>query len=311
MQFPFLPAFAGILLHTAVVWISAYAVAPSIIHLEQQEQQQQFAGASGAPAVGSSNTTSSSSSVLRCDNPRFGVLLSCRPAWMQCLTAALLVAIPALLATLSQRWLWGRYHRALAKQQLHGTTQPIADVQPRAPYREPREQQQASPQGQRKDHQQRPLAVEQQHNVTGRQHLALLGVAGPSAAPQAPLGDPFYQSRVRSSTVSIKVRRLGTWDQHAPGCRQRTRLTGWLPLQPVARTVAQMLIQTVVPWHAAATIYTPSPCCKEHFVHCRATERGLTFSTSVYASSVQPPLRTEPWSPSVYPPTFPPRSGAP
>ncbi len=217
-QFPFLPAFAGILLHMAVVWFSAYTVAPSIIHLEQQTTS----GPITDPAV-SNSSIGATRSLLRCDHPRFAALLSCRPAWAQCLVAALMVAIPATLATLSQRWLWRRYQRALAKQQQQQQWTPRGTNAHTNASEGDLQQQQASPELQRKEHQERPRygGMEQQH-VAGHGHqeqqqqqqLALVGVASPTAgaggAPLTSLGNPFYRSRVRSRDISVKVRRVGT-----------------------------------------------------------------------------------------------------
>ncbi len=205
-QFPFLLALSGILLHPAVVWVAAYSVAPSIIHLEQQRS---------AAAAGADDPVISSSfgfdSPLECDNPRIAALVSCRPVWQQCLVAAFLVAFPAAFATASQRWLWGRFRKAPAGQQLRQQEQQLLGAQQQS-------------KEQHTGHAPEPHAAQ-----VCWQPLGPIGAAGWQAgavdAPPAPLGDPMYQSRVRSRTVSIKVRMLGSEVQNSQCSSWRREVT--------------------------------------------------------------------------------------
>lgn len=182
-QLPFLPAFAGILLHMGIVWVASYTVAPTITHLEQQRSA---AAGTGGPAVSSSFAFGSA---LDCGNPRIAALVSCRPVWQQCVVAAFLVAFPAVFAAASQGWLWGRFRKAPAGQQLQRQEQQLRGAQQQL-------------------HTLGPHSAQ-----VPQQPLGPMGDAGwPAAAggtDPAPLGDPMYQSRVRSRTVSIKVRWLG------------------------------------------------------------------------------------------------------
>ncbi len=184
-----------------MVWVAAYTVAPSIIHLEQQRSAAAAAGVGGGPAVSSSSFAFDSP--LQCDNPRIAALVSCRPVWQQCLVAAFLVAFPAAFATASQRWLWGRFRKAPAGQQLRQQEQQLRGAQ-----QQRKEQQQ--------QHTPEPHAAQ-----VHQQPLDPIGAAGWQAgavgAPPVPLGDPMYLSRVRSRTVSVKVRWLGAEIQCQPG----------------------------------------------------------------------------------------------
>ncbi len=197
-QFPFLPAIAGILLHTAVVWVAAYTIAPRILLMEQHQLPEGI----GTPGSNISNSALSHS-LLRCDSPSMARLVSCRPVWVQCLLAVFLVAFPAAMASASQRWLWSRYCKAVASKQEHeGLAELIDD-----PQRQQQEQQQEQEQQQ-----------DQQQSRRGERQSSDLGTPAGSAGttpdvdPTA-LGKPLYEGLSRSETVSVKVRRVGAAGQ--------------------------------------------------------------------------------------------------
>lgn len=189
-QFPSLSAVAGILLHTAVVWVVAYTVAPSLIHMEQQR-------APGLDDLTVSTTVSGSptTSFPQCDNPRMSQLLSCRPVWQQCCLAACLVAFPIALASVSHRWLWGRYHRTLSRR--HGAAH-VSSAQTDHRRRQQEEQEQQS--DQRVTYREQPPA-----EPWPQPGVAELAPAGATDNPAA-LPNSLYDSRILSRTVTVKVR---------------------------------------------------------------------------------------------------------
>ncbi len=209
-QFPFLPAIAGILLHTAVVWIAAYTIAPRILLMEQHQLPEGI----GTPGSNISNSALSHS-LLRCDSPSMARLVSCRPVWVQCLLAAFLVAFPAAMTTASQRWLWSRYCKAV-EQASEGSAA--------LPKDQPQQQQQK----QQQHH------YQQQGAGRGRKRLKISGRAAAGglstgADPTVP-DDPLYEGLSLSQTVSVKVRRVGAAGRWAsPGLHtvesSTTRLT--------------------------------------------------------------------------------------
>lgn len=191
-QFPLLPAIAGIVLHTAVVWVAAYTIAPRILLMEQNQLPE------GIGEPGSNISDSSlSHSLLRCDSPRMSRLVSCRPVWVQCLLAAFLVAFPAAMATASQRWLWSRYRKAVASKQ-------AGEGPAGLPAFEQQEQEQ-----------QRGGQERQRREVSGR--VAAGGL--PTGVDPTALGDPLYEGLSRSQAVAVKVRRVGLrTDERLQGC---------------------------------------------------------------------------------------------
>ncbi len=204
-QFPILPALSGILLHTAVVWVAAYTVAPGLIHMEQQADQN---AASSATASGGNSNSSGDSNSSSCSNggsggsydgssgrsglPALGselhsylsckelqrhapLLLSCQPLWVQGVLAAAMVALPVLAAFAAHLYYRVHYVQACALllQQLPQQQQP-----------QPQEQQQV--QGEQQGGAPTPLAAA-------------------AAAMRQPEGSSLYRSVVRRRALAILV----------------------------------------------------------------------------------------------------------